>query len=63
MARCLVDLGRKSYELRAQKNKTAIEISNAKDSHLTVKDVAEQFHRWRSARDLSTINPREDYNS
>ena len=46
-----------------RKTKTAIEISNAKDSQLTVKGVAEQFHRWRSARDLSTINPREEYNS
>ena len=46
-----------------RKTKTAIEIANAKGSHFTVKDVAEQFHRWRSARDLSTINPREEYNS
>ena len=48
-----------------RKSKTAIEISNAKDSHLTVKDVPEQFHRWRSAHDLrtGTNKPREDYNS
>ena len=46
-----------------RKTKTAIEISNAKDSHFTVKDLEEQFHRWHSARDLSTINPCEEYNS
>ena len=48
-----------------RKTKTAIEISNAKDSHLTVKDVPEQFHRWRSDQDLrtGTNKPREDYNS
>lgn len=38
-----------------RKSKPPIEVSNGKEFHHSVEDVAKQFHRWRCARDLNPI--------
>ena len=45
------------------KTKPRMEISNGKGAHLTVEDLADQFHRGRCGHDLRAVKPHKDPNS